>query len=187
MNENSRERILEAATQLTQAHGYGGLSIRDLAAAAGIKAASIYYHFPGKAELAAAVAHRYWERSVSVLDEIWNSYPDPLERLQRYPQTFRWALENDNRMCMASFMGAEYADLPDMVKGEVQVFWDVNIAWLAKALIAAKVVTGEQADARARAIFAAIAGAQLMARARADIALYDTLIESYSSVGLIPE
>jgi TetR/AcrR family transcriptional repressor of nem operon len=186
MSENSREKILETATQLAQAHGYGGLSIRDLATAVGIKAASIYYHFPGKAELAAAVAHRYWEYSVNVLDEIWNTCPDPFERLRRYPETFRWALENDNRMCMASFMGAEYDDLPDIVKSEVQVFSDVNVAWLKKTLIATGTVAEDQAEARARAIFAAIAGAQLMARSRGDIAIYDTLIESYRSVGLIP-
>jgi TetR/AcrR family transcriptional regulator, transcriptional repressor for nem operon len=186
MSDSSREKIMDTATRLAQAHGYGGLSIRDLAAAVGIKASSIYYHFPGKAELAAAVAHRYWEHSVSALDKIWNTYPDPLERLRRYPETFRWALEGDNRMCMASFMGAEYDDLPDMVKNEVHVFSDVNVAWLKKALIVAEAVMEDQAEARAYAIFAAVAGAQLMARGRADIALYDTLIENYRSVGLIP-
>ncbi|MCF1464582.1 TetR/AcrR family transcriptional regulator [Agrobacterium vitis] len=186
MSENSREKILETATRLAQAHGYGGLNIRDLAAAVGIKAASIYYHFPGKAELAAAVAHRYWEYSVSALEEIWDTYPEPLARLRHYPETFRYALERENRMCMASFMGAEYDDLPDIVKSEVQVFSEVNIAWLRKTLLAAEAVEDDQAEARARAVFAAVVGAQLMARSRADIALYDALIDTYRSVGLIP-
>jgi TetR/AcrR family transcriptional repressor of nem operon len=186
MSENSRDKILVAATQLAQAHGYGGLSIRDLAAAVGIKAASIYYHFPGKAELAAAVARRYWLESISALDEIWDAYPDPIVRLQHYPETFRWALENDNRMCMASFMSAEYDQLPDVVKSEVQAFSDINVAWLKKALLAAQVVTDDQAEVRAHAIFAGVAGAQLMARSRADITLYDALIDSYRLVGLIP-
>jgi TetR/AcrR family transcriptional repressor of nem operon len=186
MSENSRDKILVVATQLAQAHGYGGLAIRDLAAAVGMKAASIYYHFPGKAELAAAVAHRYWEESAKALDEIWNAYEDPLECLQHYPETFRWALENDNRMCMASFMGAEYDALPDIVKSEVQQFSDINVAWLKRALISAQAVTDVQAEASAHAIFAAVAGAQLMARSRADISLYDALIDSYRSAGLIP-
>ena len=36
-------------------------------------------------------------------------------------------------------MAAEYADLPDTVKTEVQTFADVNVAWLTKMLAAASV------------------------------------------------
>jgi len=63
MSTNSREAILAAAKRTAQAHGYGGLNFRDLAAEVGIKAASIYHHFPSKADLGAAVARRYWEDS----------------------------------------------------------------------------------------------------------------------------
>jgi len=89
-------------------------------------------------------------------------------------------------MCMCSFMAAEYDDLPEAVKKEVQTFADVNVAWLAKVLIAAGVVSPEKSEPRARAIFAAVAGAQLMARSRSDIALYDSLIDSYRAAGLLP-
>jgi TetR/AcrR family transcriptional repressor of nem operon len=83
-------------------------------------------------------------------------------------------------------MGAEYDDLPDPVKKEVQIFADVNVAWLKKALVAAGAVDPEASEARAKAVFAAVAGAQLMARGRADIALYDSLIDSYRVAGLLP-
>jgi hypothetical protein len=39
---------------------------------------------------------------------------------------------------------------------------------------------------RARAIFAAVAGAQLMARSRAEISVFDALIDSYRVAGLLP-
>jgi TetR/AcrR family transcriptional regulator, transcriptional repressor for nem operon len=42
-----------------QAHGYGGLNFRDIGSAVGIEAASIYHHFPSKADLGAVVAKRY--------------------------------------------------------------------------------------------------------------------------------
>ena len=61
MNTNARESILLTAKRMAQLHGYSGLNLRELAQEVGIKAASIYYHFPGKADLAAAVAKRYWE------------------------------------------------------------------------------------------------------------------------------
>lgn len=186
MTSNAREDILEAAKKAAQAHGYGGLSMRDLAADVGIKAASLYYHFPSKAELASAVAKRYWEDAAADLEKIWNEYPDPVERLRFFPQTFRRALENENRMCLCSFMGAEYDDLPEPVKKEVQIFADVNIAWLKKALVATGTVEPDDSEQRAKAIFAAVAGAQLMARGRADIGLYDALIKAYQVASLLP-
>jgi TetR/AcrR family transcriptional regulator, transcriptional repressor for nem operon len=186
MSANAREDILAAAKLVAQAHGYAGLNFRDLAEQVGIKAASVYYHFPSKADLAAAVAKRYWEDSAAYLESLLKNSRGPREALRRYPETFRWALENDNRICLCSFMSAQFDDLPDAVKTEVQAFADVNIAWLKKTLLAAKVVGPREAEKRARAIYSGIVGAQLMARSRADIAIYDSVIESYCTVGLLP-
>jgi len=46
--EVGRAGILSAAASLFRLHGYGGVSLRAIAAAAGIKAGSIYYHFASK-------------------------------------------------------------------------------------------------------------------------------------------
>jgi TetR/AcrR family transcriptional regulator, transcriptional repressor for nem operon len=186
MSANAREDILAAAKLVAQAHGYAGLNFRDLAEQVGIKAASIYYYFPSKAELATAVAKRYWEDAAAYLESLLQNSPKPLDALRRYPETFRWALENDNRICLCSSMSAQFDDLPDVVKTEVQAFTDVNVTWLRKTLVAAKVANPKQAEKRARAIYSGIVGAQLMARGRADIALYDSLIDSYRAVGLLP-
>ena len=113
------------------------------------------------------------------------SIKDPKKALKAYPGLFRRSLEEDNRMCLCSFMAAEYDDLPDTVKTEVQAFADVNIAWLTK-MLAATSVSGSKCETKARAIFAAVAGAQLMARSRADISLFDALIASFRQSGLIP-
>src|ERR1700749_576687 len=171
MSTNAREEILAAAKLAAQAHGYEGLNFRDLAKQVGIKAASIYYYFPSKAELATAVAKRYWEDDAAYLESLLQNSPKPLDALRRYPETFRWALENDNRICLCSFMSAQFDDLPREVRTEVQAFADVNISWLKKTLVAAKVASPREAEKRARAIYAGIVGAQLMARSRADISL----------------
>jgi TetR/AcrR family transcriptional repressor of nem operon len=185
MSENAREAIMEAARRTAQAHGYGGLNFRDIGAQIGIKAASIYHHFPSKADLGAAVAKRYWERTAAELDALSAAKGDPIEALRAYPGLFRRSLEEENRICMCSFMGAEYDDLPDPVKTEVQRFADVNVAWLARMLAEISMPAGKS-QARARAIFAAVAGSQLMARSRADLSLFDTLIEEFRESGLIP-
>jgi TetR/AcrR family transcriptional repressor of nem operon len=183
---NSRETILAAARKVAQAHGYGGLNFRDLAAMVGIKAPSLYHHFPSKADLGAAVAKRYWEDAARDLDALAVDAGDPKRALRDYPNGFRRSLADDNRLCLGSFMSAEYDDLPREVQTQVQAFADVNVAWLAGQLVAAGLVDEKDSETRARAVFAAIAGAQLMARSRADIALFDSLIEGYRAAGLLP-
>jgi TetR/AcrR family transcriptional repressor of nem operon len=186
MKENAKEAILAAARKAGMAYGYSGLNFRDLAQTVGIKAASINYYFPSKAHLGEAVAKRYWEDTVVDLDAISAASQDPVEALRRYPEIFRKSLENDNRICLGSFMATEYDDLPEAVRREVQTFADVNVAWLSKQLASASVVSPTESESRARAIYAAVAGAQLIARSRSDITLFDSLIESYRAAGLIP-
>jgi len=183
---SSRERLLVTATKIAQAHGYSGLNFRDLAEQVGIKAASIYHHFESKADLATAVAQRYWEDSAAALEALLLESASPIDCLRRYPETFRKALVNGNRLCLCSFMAAESDDLPKTVTKEIQTFADVNVAWLNKVLLAAGVVTPEDSERRARAVFAAVAGAQLIAKSRSDISVYDELIESYRVAGLLP-
>jgi TetR/AcrR family transcriptional repressor of nem operon len=129
---------------------------------------------------------RYWEDSAAVLEKLLDKSSNPIHAMRQYPATFRKALENHNRICLCSFMAAEYDDLPEAVKKEVQTFADVNVAWLSKVLSAANVVSSEESESRARAIFSAVAGAQLMARSRSDLSLYDALINSYRVAGLLP-
>ncbi|GAA6119155.1 TetR/AcrR family transcriptional regulator [Acidovorax sp. FG27] len=187
MATNSRESILAAAKQTAQLHGYAGLNFRDLATAVGIKSASIHYHFPTKADLGAAVARRYWEDSALSLEDLRTTSGNPQRSLYEYPNEFRRSLANGNRLCLCSFMAAEYDDLPDVVKTEVQAFADINIGWLQRTLVDAGAVAEHEGEARARAVFAAVAGAQLVARSRADITLFDAMIDSYRAAGLFGE
>ena len=81
------------------------------------------------------MAKRYWENAAAALETLLAQSSDPVNALRRYPETFRRALENENRMCLSGFMAAEYDDIPDTVKKEVQTFADVNVAWLSKVLV----------------------------------------------------
>lgn len=183
MHTNAREALLLAATRIAQSQGYNGLNFRDLAQSVGIKAASIYYHFPSKAELGVAVARRYWQDGAAALEIIAEQTPDPLAALARFPEIFRRSLEADNRLCLGTFVGAETDSLPTEMTQEILAFAEVNVAWLVKQLLAGGVCTAEDAQQRARAIFAAVAGAQLIARSRADLAVFDQLIEGYRAFG----
>ncbi|MET4518144.1 TetR/AcrR family transcriptional repressor of nem operon [Bradyrhizobium sp. I1.7.5] len=186
MKENAREAILLAAREAAMAYGYGGINFRDLAETVGIKAASINYYFPNKASLGEAVAKRYWEDISADLDAISAEARDPIDALRRYPSIFRASLERDNRICLSSFMATEHAELPEAVLKEVQTFADVNVAWLSRHLTAAGIVGPDESEPRARAIYAAVAGAQIIARSRSDISVFDGLIESYRAAGPLP-
>ncbi len=186
MSINAREAILMAARNIAQSQGYNGLNFRDLAQQVGIKPASIYYHFPSKADLGVAVARRYWEDGAAALETISEQTPNPLEALGRFPEIFRRSLEADNRLCLGSFVGAETDNLPAEMAQEIQTFAEVNVAWLSKLLVAAKVCEPGNSDIRARAMFSAVAGAQLIARSRSDISLFDTLIDAYRDCGPLP-
>ena len=60
VNETSRsavgrDGVLDIAARLFREQGYGSVSLRKIAEAAGIRAGSIYYHFGSKDEIVAAV------------------------------------------------------------------------------------------------------------------------------------
>lgn len=105
MTINAREAILLAARNIAQSQGYNGLNFRDLATQVGIKPASIYYHFPSKADLGVAVARQYWWDGAATLETISEQTPDPIEALHRFPEIFPRSLEAENRLCLGSFVG----------------------------------------------------------------------------------
>src|SRR3954468_20597679 len=70
--EQSRERILDAATEITAERGYEGTSIGLVSAKCGLPASSIYWHFKDKDDLIAAVIERSFDAWLSA----WQ-LPDP--------------------------------------------------------------------------------------------------------------
>lgn len=60
---SARERVLEAAEACFMARGYAAVTLRDIAAAVGIKHTSLYHHVPGgKEELFVEVVERSLDR-----------------------------------------------------------------------------------------------------------------------------
>lgn len=51
VEKNTKQRILEESLKLFSEKGYEGVSMREIAAAVGIKGASIYNHFKGKEDV----------------------------------------------------------------------------------------------------------------------------------------
>src|SRR6202167_530171 len=60
--EGAHDKLLQAAERLFAAHGYSGVSVRELAAAAGVNSALVAYHFGSKEGLLSEVYRRHCEK-----------------------------------------------------------------------------------------------------------------------------
>jgi AcrR family transcriptional regulator len=74
--ELSRNRILDAATEIAAERGYEGTSIGAVSAKCGLPASSIYWHFKDKDDLIAAVIERSFQNWLA----IWELPEDVVER-----------------------------------------------------------------------------------------------------------
>jgi AcrR family transcriptional regulator len=75
------ERIRSEAIALFKAHGYHGASVRELAQAVRIEAASLYYHFPSKQEILFDLFERTMDDMRAGLEHALASGATPEEKL----------------------------------------------------------------------------------------------------------
>lgn len=64
---HTRERILDAATELFSAHGSEGISLRDIAAVVKLDVATVHHHAGSKAQLYEAVFQRMFAAEAETL------------------------------------------------------------------------------------------------------------------------
>jgi len=175
------QRILDAAQRLMQAHGYHGVSFADVAAAVGIRKASVFHHFPTKEDLARAVVARYRLAVRDGMDAIDQATDDPLDKLARYAGLYRALLARGEYMCLCGLLAAEALTLPESVRAEVRAYFDEHEAWLGDVLAAGRAagmlrVQGSP-DGVAQRMLAGFEGALLVARAHDDDARFDVIAD----------
>lgn len=86
--DETRAALLQAAHDLLAAEGPAALSVRRIAAAAGVSTMNVYSRFGGKV----GVLDELWIDGFRRLGESMNEFPltdDPLENLRRCGQTYR--------------------------------------------------------------------------------------------------
>jgi len=167
------ERLMDLAEARIREAGYGGFSFRDLAAEIGNRSASVHYHFPTKAGLAAAVARRYRERFFEIVAPRHDEGADNVVAIYRL--AFRSAIERDGRMCLNGMLGAEAGGLPPEVVEEIKAFFRGCVGDLSSR------IGGTDAVARAFHVMAALEGGLILARAFGDITAFDQATASLST------
>ncbi|MGF0308776.1 TetR/AcrR family transcriptional regulator [Rhodococcus sp. IEGM1428] len=82
-----REKLFAAAIEVLSTHGYAGLSIASVAAAAGVSAGSVYTHFEGKADLVVAIFREVCGREVAAVVAV-AGHGSTAERVTAVVETF---------------------------------------------------------------------------------------------------
>ena len=70
-NRNTKKAVIYHALALFSDRGYDGVSMRDIASAVGIKAASLYNHFKSKEDI-----------FMSIIDEMSKRYKEAITTIQ---------------------------------------------------------------------------------------------------------
>ncbi len=84
--DNTRNRILNAASDVFVEKGFGGTTVRDICKVAGANVAAVNYHFGDKQQLYYQVLSKWMKEFVEVGDLTRGITPDstPTERLRAY-------------------------------------------------------------------------------------------------------
>lgn len=76
-SEATAERIRCTAAELFATHGFAGIGLEQIAAAADVTRGAVYHHFSGKRELFEVVANRAQQRVADAVVESAATEPDP--------------------------------------------------------------------------------------------------------------
>ena len=165
-------RILDVAERVVQTKGFGCFSYADVASDLKITKAALHYHYPGKAELGAALIKRYSMRFDDALVAIDAAGGPALARLDAYVGLYA-EIVSQRRMCLCAMLAAEYETLPAPMQAEVVRFLDRNAYWLERVLEQGRpegtVRFGGSARDTALLIVSALQGAMLVARPYGDV------------------
>ncbi|GAA4606307.1 TetR/AcrR family transcriptional repressor of nem operon [Actinoplanes octamycinicus] len=88
MARDTRERIVAVARDLVHGASLAEVSTEDVCKAAGVHKGSLYHFFPSKEALGGAVLDHNWDMMHAVLEESFADDVPPLERVDRFVDSF---------------------------------------------------------------------------------------------------
>ncbi len=152
--QENRAAVLQAASSIMRAAGVAQAGTSEIAAKAGLTHGAIYRHFPSKSALAAAVVTFDFGRITDLLAQDGMSYA-------QYVQTYLSAQHRDYFPwgCPIGALAGEIGRLDNDVQTAFAAGLQKNIDALAR------LIGGPDAQGKAMADLAAMAGALAMARA----------------------
>lgn len=170
MTETStRDQILACARSLIERGGYDGFSYADIAAAVGIRKASIHHHFPTKADLVRSLVQGYVQAARARAQDFAAAGLPARVQLQGFADYWTQCIAQDSPpFCLCAMLAHALPLLPAEVATEVRAYFALLQDWLTRALTEGQ-ARGElrlsaSPDVEAEEVMATFHGAMLSAR-----------------------
>jgi TetR/AcrR family transcriptional repressor of nem operon len=125
--------LLDAAQRLVAERGFNAFSYKDLAAAVGIRTASIHYHFETKADLGKALVERYHESLIATLAELDRKGRTNVARLRSLVQVYR-GTERSGVICLCGSLASDLETLREDVQRTVRSYLTVTCDWVERKI-----------------------------------------------------
>lgn len=185
---DTRDLILDKATELLMQRGFNGFSYRDISTHLGVKNAAVHYHFPSKADLALALVDEY-QQTLRNQTAAFMAYGGPAS-----PQLEGLFMFTDSQFCAGrcvcpfGALAVDFDDLPDDVKEKTERFMTDSVNWLSRVLKTGRdqnefTFAGDSKQ-KAIGILASLQGARQMARIQGRDVLQSVIKQIRSDVGM---
>lgn len=165
--------------------GYDGFSYADIARNAGIRKASIHYHFPTKQDLGIAVLDRYAERLFNQLGEIRRKSRTGGQALNAVIDLYRPDTEFSGLPCLCVSLSGNVHSISGPMLEALDQANRMVVTAIEEMLISGRrdrsISVGGDPALEAKAILAQLQGAQLQARAGNKMHLFDEAISTLAA------
>ena len=184
MNE-TQTRLLDLGEALMCQRGFDGFSYADIASEAGIRKASIHYHFPTKQDLGAAVLERYNKRLQRQLSDIARASRTGGQALTAVIDLYRPQAVSAARLCLCVALTGDSHSISEPMQQALHRSNEQVVHAIEEMLLAGRrdrsISVGGDPHQEACSILATLQGAQMMARAANDPTMFDQAIAILSS------
>lgn len=184
-NRDTRTALLDFAEHSARSRGFDGFSYADMAAAIGIRKASIHYHFPTKANLAEALIERYQSGLQQRLAEVDAVHATAGARLEALIALYRAALRDGQTVCLCIAFSVCRESLSETVIAGVGAIRAMVTRWITATFELGQrdgsISAIDDPAREAHATLAMLEGAHLAARAQQAPAVFDAATQLLSA------
>jgi TetR/AcrR family transcriptional regulator, transcriptional repressor for nem operon len=178
---DTRTRLVLAAMQLFWEKGYNSTSIADVLHTAKVNSGSLYYFFPGKSELLAAVLDAYLEGiRPMLLEPAWAGVTDPVERIFALLARYRKSLVDTDCFygCPIGSLALELHEPDPPVRERLAKNFTAWIAAVEECLLRAEARLATDLNLRelAQFVLTTMEGGVMQARTFRDIEYFDAAV-----------
>ena len=178
---DTRSRLVLTAMQLFWEKGYNSTSIADVLHTAKVNSGSLYYFFPSKTDLLAAVLDLYHEGiGPMLLEPAWEGVDDPIERIFALLARYRKSLADTDCSygCPIGSLALELHEPDPAVRERLARNFDAWIEAVAECLRQAKPRLPADFNRRelAQFVLTTMEGGVMQARTFRDINYFDAAV-----------